>query len=87
MFDIDKHEKDILAVGYENKTTEYKEKWNQLNLFDMQSLLWTNLRMTLLHMSKSYICLEEKNQRINEFSIGYTTNTNFHRNKAFKEQV
>ena len=32
MFIIDNYEKDILAVGYENKTIETKDKWNQLNL-------------------------------------------------------
>ena len=31
MFDIDSHEKEILAVGYENKTIVSKDKWNQLN--------------------------------------------------------
>ena len=34
MFDIDSHEKEILAVGYKNKTIENKDKWNQLNLID-----------------------------------------------------
>ena len=38
MFDIDNHEKEILAVGYENKKIENKDKWNQLSLLDMQSL-------------------------------------------------
>ena len=87
MFDIDKHEKEILAVGYEKKTIEYKDKWNQLNLLDMESLLGTNSSIPLLYMSKSYIWLEETNQRFNEFSIGYMMNQNLHKNKAFKEQV
>ena len=38
-------------------------------------------------MSKIYIWLEETNQRINEFSIGYMMNPNLHQNKAFREQV
>ena len=38
MFDIENHEKDILAVGYENKTIETKYKWDQLNTIDIQSL-------------------------------------------------
>ena len=75
MFDIDNHDKEILAVGYENKTIEYKYKLNQLNIVDMKSLLGTNSR------------LEEKNQCINDFSIGYTMNPNLHKNKAFNEQV
>ena len=53
----------------------------------MQSLLGTNFRMPLLHMSKIYIWLEEKNQHINEFSIGYMMNSNFNRNRAFRDQV
>ena len=58
MFDIDNHEKEILSVGYKNKTIESKYKWNQLNLLDMQSLVGNNLCMPLLHMSKSYIWLK-----------------------------
>ena len=33
MFAIDNHEKEILAVGYENKTIESKDKWNQIKSF------------------------------------------------------
>ena len=32
MFDIDNHEKEILAVGYEKKTIKKRDKWNQLNI-------------------------------------------------------
>ena len=53
----------------------------------MQSLLGNNCRMSLLYMSKSYIWIEETNQHINEFSIGYMMNKDLHKNKAFKEQV
>ena len=38
-------------------------------------------------MSKSYIWIKESNQRINEFSIGYMMNPNFHKNKVFRYQV
>ena len=38
-------------------------------------------------MSKSYIWLEETNQRINELSIEYMMNPTFNRNRAFKDQV
>ena len=54
---------------------------------DIQSLLGTNHRLPLSHMAKSYICLEETNQHIIEFSIGYMMNPNFSINKAFKYQV
>ena len=38
-------------------------------------------------MAKSYIWLEEKNQRINEFYIGYMMNPNLSMSKVFREQV
>ena len=53
----------------------------------MQYLLGTNRRMPLLHISKRYIWIEEKNQRIDEFSIGYMMNPILHHKKAFKQQV
>ena len=87
LFDIENHEKEILAVGYNNKTIETKYKWNQINILGMQSLLGTNCRRPLLHMSKSYILLKEKNQCINEFSIGYMMNPNLNTNKSFRDQV
>ena len=58
-----------------------------MNILDMKSLLGTNCRMPLLHMSKSYIWIEETNQRINEFSIGYMMNQTFNRNIYFIDQV
>ena len=54
---------------------------------DIQYLLGTNHCLTLSHMSKSYIWLEETNQRINELSIGYKMNPNLNMNKVFREQV
>ena len=53
----------------------------------MQYMLGTNCRRSLLHMSKSYIWLEEKNQRINDLSIGYMMNPNLNTNNAFRKQV
>ena len=69
MFNIGNHEKEILAVGYKNKTIATKDKCNQLNLIYIQSLLGTNDSLPLSHMDKSYIWFEEKNQRVNELSI------------------
>ena len=51
----------------------------------MQYMLGTNFHMPLLHMSKSYIWLEETNQRINEFYIGYIMNPTLYRNRDFKD--
>ena len=57
MFNIDYHEKDILAVSYKNKKNQTEDKWNQLNIVDIQSLLGTNHRLPSSHMAKSYIWL------------------------------
>ena len=53
----------------------------------MQSMLGNNCLRPLLHKSKSYIWLEETNQHINEFSIGYMMNPTLNRDRAFKDQV
>ena len=87
MFNNDNHEKDILAVSYKDKTIQTQDTWNQLNLMYIQYLLGTNHLLPLSHMAKSYIWLEETNQRINEFYIGYMMNPNLIINKAFKEKV
>ena len=87
MFDIDNHEKDILAVGYKNQKNETEDKWNQLNLIYIQYLLGTKHIRPLSHMAKSSIWIEEKNQRINKFYIGYKMNPNLNTSKAFREQV
>ena len=50
-------------------------------------MLVANCRMPLLHMSKSYIWIEETNQRINEFSFGYMLNPTLYTNNFFKEKV
>ena len=55
---IVRYEKDILSVEYINQKIETKDKWNQINVLDMESMLVANCRMPLLHMSKSYIWIE-----------------------------
>ena len=50
-------------------------------------MVGADCHMPLLHMSKSYIWLEETNQRINEFSIGYMMNPILYKNRDFKDQV
>ena len=86
MFNIYNHKKEILAAGYEDKKKE-KDKWNQLNIMDIQYMLGTNHLLPLSHMDKSYIWLEDINQRMNQFSIGYMMNPNLSMNKAFKQKV
>ena len=58
-----------------------------MNILNMQSMLVDNGRMPLLHMSKSYLWLEETNQRINEFSFRYMMNPTLFNIRDFKEQV
>ena len=87
LFNIDQYEKEVLAVHYIKERIETKDKWNQMNILNMKSMLGDNCRMPLLHMSKSYIWIEETNQRINEFYIGYMTNPTLYRNRDFKDQV
>ena len=50
-----------------------------------QYLLGTNHCLPLSHMDKSYIWLEETNEDINEFSIGYMINPNLIIEKYFKD--
>ena len=58
-----------------------------MDILDMQSLLGNNCRIPLLHMSKIYIWLEETNQLINEFSVGFMMNPTLYSNRDFKDQV
>ena len=53
----------------------------------MESMLVANCCMPLLHMSKSYIWIEETNQRINEFYFGYILNPTLYTNKFFIKKV
>ena len=81
------YKKDISAVDYINQKIETKDKWNQINVLSMESMLVANYRMPLLHMSKSYICIEETSERIDDFSFGYMFNPTLLTRKVFKEQV
>ena len=53
----------------------------------MESLLGTNHCLTLFHMAKSFIWIEETKELINEFYIGYMINPKLNINKAFRKQV
>ena len=47
-------------------------------------MLGDNHCLPLFYMAKSFICIEETKERINEFSIGYMINPKFNINKAFR---
>ena len=53
----------------------------------MQSLLGTNNGLPLFHIANIFICLEETNERINEFYIVYMINTKLNINRKFREKV
>ena len=89
---IVQYEKEIFAVEYINQKIETKYKWNQINVLDMESMLEANCRMPLLHISKSYIWIEETNQCINAFYFGYMMNPSLYKYTAcnydfFKKQL
>ena len=69
------------------KKIEAKQKWNQINLISMESVLGSNCRIPLLHMSKRKVYIEITNERINEFYFAYMCNPHLHINKMFSDQV
>ena len=77
----------MIEIGNENKKIKKKDNWNYCHHMPILPLLGGNHRLPLLHMSKSLIWIEETEERINEFEIGYMINPNFHVDKYFKEQV
>ena len=81
------YEKNISSDDFINKKIETKDKWNQIHLLSMESVLGANCRIPLIHMSNRKKYIEEKNERINEFSFAYMFNPNLHPNKVFREQV
>ena len=80
------YEKNISAVYYINQTIETKQKWNQIDVISMESVLGANCRMPLLHMSKKN-WIEETNQLINEFYFGCMFNPTLYTSKDFRQQV
>ena len=77
------YEKNISAEYFINNKIETKDKWNQINFLNIESVLGANFRMSLLHMSKRKNWIEETYQRINEFSFGYMFNPTLHTKKGF----
>ena len=69
------------------KQFKTQDKWDHLNLIHIKPLSGTNHSPLLSNIDKSYIWIEEKNKRINKFSIGYIINSNLIIIKVLKEQV
>ena len=81
------YDETITSDDYEDKKIKSKVKWNQINLISMESVLGSNCRIPLLHMSKRKVFIEVTNEKINEFSFAYMCNPHLHINKMFTEQV
>ena len=77
----------ITSEDFINKKTDTKDKWNQLYLLSMESVLGANCCIPLIHMSNRKIYIEITNEGINEFSFAYMCNPTLYRHKVFKEQV
>ena len=77
----------ITSDDFTNKKIDTKDKWNQLYLLSMESVLGVNCRIPLLHMPKRKVYIEITNERINEFSFAYMCNPYLYRHKVFTEQV
>ena len=79
------YDRNITSDDFINKTIDTKDKWNQIYLLIMESVLGVNCSIPLIHMSKRNIYIEKTNERMNEFSFAYMCNPTLYRHKVFKE--
>ena len=84
IFSIHTYEKYTVAVGTENKNNRNKYICNYRHRTPMLPLLGANHRLTLFHMAKRFIWIEETGEHINEYEIGCMINPSLHVNKSFK---
>ena len=77
----------MIEVGEKNQKNRNKDRWNHCNHMPMQSLLGANHHLTLCHMAKSFVRLDETKERINRFFIGYMIIPTLNINKLLKERV
>ena len=68
------YEMNIKSDDFINKKIETKDKWNQLYLLSIESVLGANCRIPLIHMSKRKFYIEETNERMTDFSFAYMCN-------------
>ena len=57
---IVRYEKNISAEDFINKKIETKDKWNQIHILSMESVLGANFRIPLIHMSNRKIILKKQ---------------------------
>ena len=77
----------ITSDDFINKKIDTKDKWDQLYLLSMESVLGVNCNIPLIHMSKRKMYIEETNERMNEFSFAYMCNPTLYIHKVFKDQL
>ena len=77
----------MIAVGKENKKIKNKDRWNCCHHMPMLPLLGDNHPLSLLHMARRFIWINETKKLINEFEIGYMVNPILCVNKSFRDQV
>ena len=68
-------------IAFGNKKKKERYRWNYCHYMPMFPLLGATHRLLLLHMDKSFIRLEEKSDRINNFEIEYMINPTLRVNK------
>ena len=81
------YEHDMSKNEKENIKIKPKHLFHDINLISMLSFLGANNRLPLFHMTKSLVYIQEIDQHINQFSIGYMINPRLNTNGIFKDQV
>ena len=64
-----------------------KYKWEYCDVIPLFPLLGVNNGLPLLHMSNIFVYINTRDERINQFAIGYMINPTLHVNKVFRDQV
>ena len=63
-----------------------KDKWEYCDVIPLFPLLGSNHILTLLHTSRKFVFINTTEERINQFEIGYLTNTTLCVNNVSKDQ-
>ena len=80
---IVRYENKFSAEDFINKKIETKDKWNQIHLLSMESVLGANFRILLIHMSNKKNCIEETKQHINNIFFCVYVESAFQQEQSF----
>ena len=78
------YEQEIIEVGNDNEKMKNKDTWNYCHHMPIFKLLGANNRLPLINMARIFIWIEETEELINSFEIGYIFSKSLHANKSFK---